>query len=499
MEEGRVVSHKPCCGSKPRPDRRHWREPKPNSSTEFDSAKLETLSEFSYSSEGEIDTDVITTVGGQYYHKRAWVPTDPLISSFTGATAWTMKKRPGTVKNPIRSDGSRKPSSFWTYWANVAIHAGAVQTVRTAGGHNTFWREGAGIDTHASPLPTVLYSSATGNLWSRRGETHVQFPGDVRNRARTKLREKLSETDWDLGVFAGEIRETASMFYDAGQRVALAINRIGRSVGKSRRVVIQTLRKADGKPLRFTKRRKGSKGPLMLAPDSWKDGMFRKWEVAIINDWLMFQYGIIPLLRDLDDIVNFAVESSFDHTTRPRVTLRAGASTDTFSKVRLYLQSGAGVVDLPVMVRSACHYAATYEIGVRPGFVERAGLGNPGSVFWNLLRFTMVVDYVVQVGRWLDALVIPSNVDFVEGSESLIQRTVNDGTERVFPTVSDSLYVVQAGASEMTSFRVDYGRFERLLLSGEGVPPPSYPQVRNALNLTRVANILALIANALKG
>jgi len=478
------MSSNNCCDRNGRRsnDRPHWREP----SRERDQTEARLMST---PATGAINLDELTMSDQLDYTKRSWVPSDPVISVKSGWTAWRLKKRPDTIHNPVRPDGTRRPSAYWTFWVDCTVHVGAAMARRVQGNNVTdLWR--AGTSVPGSPK-NLLFSNSLGNVWSKEGSNDLLFPVAVRNLARQRLRAELSETDWDVGVFAGEIRETASMFYDLGSRISAAVVRIAKKHGKSRREVVSTLKKSESLKLRV----KDPKVAKISPPR--RRGLLRRWEEAIINDWLVYQLGIKPLLHDVDSAIEFLVESGITHTARPHITVRKGAQQDTFSFVSFPLQTGAIKVDFPLMTRTACHYSATYAIGMRPDWVNRAGLNNPGSVLWNLTRFSFIVDYVVQVGNWLDSLVLPDNVEFLEGSESLIQRTVNNQGGNAFPHATAN-YTLVAAQTEPVSYRFDYGRFKRNVLSDIGVPPPSFPQVKNALNLTKVANVLAIIANTLK-
>lgn len=115
------------------------------------------------------------------------------------------------------------------------------------------------------------------------------------------------------------------------------------------------------------------------------------------------------------------------------------------------------------------------------------GMLNPTVVAWELTQFSWLVDYVFQVGDWLESLTASVGTIPLGGSVSRLARVVDSdaqflpGTYKVLSPIGRR----QVGLNNV-------GWFQRYLIAE--VAPSLRPTVRNKLNLTRLANVLSVLA-----
>lgn len=206
-----------------------------------------------------------------------------------------------------------------------------------------------------------------------------------------------------------------------------------------------------------------------------------KKEVA--GDWLQYQYGLKPLLQDLDGIAKHLANRSF----RPKTYKVSAKRSETLEEDVL---ENAGVLNgvARVLTKVSVKYSAIVEID-QPKVREIAQLGgaNPVSVAWELIPFSFIADWFIPIGDYLnnyDAIaglivkevwktkVVTTDVTYsgtISGRDSIIGTTWNSGSQR---WQVQSYHVIR----------------ERLT----SVPPLPIPVFKNPVSKGHLANALAL-------
>lgn len=150
---------------------------------------------------------------------------------------------------------------------------------------------------------------------------------------------------------------------------------------------------------------------------------------------------------------------------------------------------GDGFFTVKVGVRdvSQCHYSIVYDLptGVLQD-LNQLGLTNPVEVVWELVPYSFVVDWFLDVGGWVSSLSAAVGVTFVEGSQTLMQKT---DLITGFDLVHDS-------ATTVTTYPKrgwwTAGRMERSVLAS--LPTPALlPSVKERLGLFHLATGLSLL------
>lgn len=204
---------------------------------------------------------------------------------------------------------------------------------------------------------------------------------NFRNVVHAKLAGKMKDSDVDVAVFLGELRETKAMFA-GGLTNLLNASRLASS-GAS----LASIGAALG---------------VRLSPKTPANG------------WLLVQYGVLPLISDLQGAIK-ALEkglvklgyklASARHVYTDTVTQTSGFWTKRWS---LHLETSARV-----KYRVVNEYLAT---------LNSLGLTNPFKLGWELLRLSFVVDWLFGVGAWLDQLDAFLGKQFDQGSTTEFVR-----------------------------------------------------------------------------
>lgn len=205
------------------------------------------------------------------------------------------------------------------------------------------------------------------------------------------------------------------------------------------------------------------------------------------SNWLELQYGWLPLLSD----VYGAAEALAKRDSPKHWTI-----------------TGKGVVREPWTHRGTRWYGRwhgrTEARGMQGCFVRldyipgndffanlsNLGLTNPAQLAWELLPYSFVVDWIWPVGDWLSSLDATVGLEFLSGSRT--QRREGYGLWYADPKPENGyqLHEVSYRASSK------YLSLSRSVYLTSPIPFP--PPPKNPFSFTRMANALALLAQAFR-
>lgn len=123
--------------------------------------------------------------------------------------------------------------------------------------------------------------------------------------------------------------------------------------------------------------------------------------MRLSNLWLTIRYGVLPLLSDLSSAAKL-LNSSWN----PRYTARGFASGSNESSGVYVANVWHGQISFEsriksdFSVRAGCLYTADETMRM----VAQLGLTRPLSVLWETTTLSFVLDWLVDVGAWLDAI-----------------------------------------------------------------------------------------------
>lgn len=419
----------------------------------------------------------ITAQGREYYFG-TWYPWGP-TSTMTCTSSVDRKIRPQSINNPLRADGTR-PVSGWNHrWAYYAGDPRGVQFINSI--NSNFKLE----SRYYGPMLDAGGNSNWRDVIAGCGGAFTAFgsgfPYGIESRARSQFLNALANGKADLGVALGEIRQTGQLVASAAKGALNAIDQaIKAGRGLPKHVVREILNFGRIPPRR---RRE---------PAATYNRRVRR-ERAVLQRWLEYQFGVKPLINDIADAGKALSDHLFVDEIPQLIHIKKGAGeTSTGNHVNFqafgtsYLwQHARADVD------SACHIAATYHVplGTSRTF-NQLGLLNPLAVAWELTLFSWLVDYLTTTGKWLESLTASQGVTFREGTITHIQRVTNVQTRVQSNPFYPQITLSEGGDWQQTDFIG--GNMVRTVLSD--VLPAYRPAVHERLNLTRMANVLSVLA-----
>lgn len=202
------------------------------------------------------------------------------------------------------------------------------------------------------------------------------------NRSYEKLRGEVSNAQ--AGVNIVEYRQARDMFATRGKQLLAAVYLLSRgkfaSAGRALRCTFY-----DGRPPRRNRQK------WVLGDDA------KKTNKALSNLWLEWHFGLSPLIKDCqeamkvltDPIPKTVIKGSSEEFVRYLRTMEDPANPGTF-------RADYGVTR--VRFRQGMNIAIT---NPNLGLAGQLGLVNPASLAWEIIPFSFVADWFVNVGDWL--------------------------------------------------------------------------------------------------
>lgn len=225
----------------------------------------------------------------------------------------------------------------------------------------------------------------------------------------------------DVATAFGERRETGQLLMGAATgvlnvaRVISGFDRHGWEFGLAN--ALKSSFGVDVHPAEL--RRRYRRRAKRLSERSLKNEVTRGVAVATLmaDVWLTYRLGVTPLMSELDGAYQALQDTRI---TPDQFMFRVSA--------RHYRERG-GLQKRPIDYKSSgiqefyCFelhgYTVTFVACPHKGEIDklaRLGLDNLASTVWNLTTLTFVLDYLVSIGDWLEALNTPKRYVFQDGS-----------------------------------------------------------------------------------
>lgn len=238
---------------------------------------------------------------------------------------------------------------------------------------------------------------------------------------------------------------------------------------------------------------------IALRRGEWRQAwrwLKRNWKHAP-NSWLEYQYGWKPLIQDVMGSVE-ALQKLTDPADW-KVSVKCGRSIERDYYKQLTTASSNIGYTMDFRGRRKAGGFIRFDFKPSAYFLSNietsTGITNPLQLQWELIPFSFVLDWGVQVGDWLSSLDATKHMEFLGGSYSLRKELVVTGTPRSTSTVPGT-YGSDPSAGVATNL---YRRFilDRQVYSAW--PVASLPRFKDPLSMTHVANALSLLAVSLRG
>lgn len=391
----------------------------------------------------------------------------------------SFRKEPASRLNPIRADGTRAPSDYFIKRLTVSNPPGRALQDRWDPPYQYYQEGGTSprLGNWLSLHPeTILQSWVFGSRW-----TNVD--SGARTRFLNKLADKAGRNQVELGVIAGEFRETAGMAADLASGLASGAVKLARNVNLPSQTMIRALRVAESEGMKAAAKQ-------LLHSD------VRLME-RIVEAWLVVQFGLKPLASDVI-AASSELGAKLSEGADLTCTIRAGR-TDVFQdSIQLHNQAHQGAFSGTrgyFLFDIGVHYSCVYKVPTKVPATRRWGLEGTLPILYELARFTWMFDYVTDVGPWLNSHLAAAGTTFVEGTRSIIQRAdlVRMESTGIGNAYAPFPWLTDPADAPCNISAVD---FKREVLP-HGVFPALLPSFKNRLNAVRLANSLAALTTVM--
>lgn len=390
--------------------------------------------------------------------------------------------RPASINNPVRDDGTRRPSAWSHRWGTIVSPSGDYGFQRTSGAYyvQTLVR---GVRAPGLIGNMAATMTALGVGWID-GLSGQSFPYSSESKARTNFITKLRNQDYEFGQTLGEIRESYKFVGDACKGFLDFLETAEKRVKLEKREIHRLLVYGTA----------GKKARKKLPRPPGR--MMRKMNM-LVKMWLAAQFALKPLLSDVNDAgMALSEVLSGSRPADMRVMVRSGGKETSFFTYHPAAAWSNTFTSTVGMMRTArCYISAVYEVSLtKDSRAQRWGLTNSYSVMFELCPWSWAIDYLSNTGKWLASLTPVEGADFLEGSITRVLEGDADVSERLDP-VTGTVPLYGFGRLPWT---FACGRMERSVLPPVGVLPAVRPTYQDKLGLKQTANLLAALSQAIQ-
>lgn len=215
--------------------------------------------------------------------------------------------------------------------------------------------------------------------------------------------------------------------------------------------------------------------------------LFPKDSKELSNDYLVWQFGIRPLVSDLDGILKSISSSGIQPTFDVNVT-RSNRGGGTYTQKSVYGLpfSARNNVEWEVHVR----YKARVEVTL-PYTKDLAILGftNPAATLWEVTPWSFLIDWLLPIGKYLDQLDWASGCRVVHVTKTVLYKHKYNGVLIVNGEDTDG-FVWDKEAIEWSG---SDGHCIRAMLNSALIDKVPFPSIRSPFSVTHLLETLALL------
>lgn len=211
---------------------------------------------------------------------------------------------------------------------------------------------------------------------------------------------------------------------------------------------------------------------------------------SIAKNYLQLQYGIIPTLIDLDGIahdIQKSMQQSKEHLEAKSFT---GTSNNTYSSTWTVNCFPLGSFKVSQRVQRTTKAVARYTVNkTLMRSLSTRGITNPEGLVWELVPFSFIVDWFVNIGAWIGS------------SHTFEGLNVNSFYFTHFEKVSSTIEFTPTTVQGVNGYYPKHGggtqvfAVESISVSRQltGLPALAMPQLKNPFSTKHVSILLALI------
>ena len=298
------------------------------------------------------------------------------------------------------------------------------------------------------------------------GSSSVQFTANDDINLINRLKTKVRGSDFNMGTFLGEGHETLAMIGDSALTIASSL---------------RSLRKGDVYTATRTLLKNGKslyRGPLNRV------NLRRGAVDQLTSNWLALSWGWMPRIQDMRsgaELLAHQLNVPFSRRVRVALVKRAPHVFTTATMAGGWSRSKQIIAILS-----------------EPESIPKMlGLLDPEVVAWELTPFSMLADYVVPIGSWLEARAFASSLTgkFITTTKlSCVASDISFGKtyERVpgYPSYMEG---------DTKGAYIRYTNLDRSISTSLGVPKPVVKPLDKVFSVRHCINALALLAQVAKG
>jgi len=215
---------------------------------------------------------------------------------------------------------------------------------------------------------------------------------------------------------------------------------------------------------------------------------------ALADLWLQYQYGVKPLMSDVYDTMKRVMHPENAYRT---IRVRASDKQEYVDKYSFgTIGDGEAIETVKTFISNRCEIKCDINTS-QDSLASLAGYTslNPVSIVWELVPYSFVVDWVIDVGGYLRGLETAAtfNQSFIRGyqTESVKSRVTGtiDGSGK-YPTAHGRRSVSFTSGMVEKTFKK-----RRVLLD---YPVPRFPQVKPSLGPQRLISAASLLSQFVK-
>lgn len=282
-----------------------------------------------------------------------------------------------------------------------------------------------------------------------------------------RLLASVNKTEWDATAFAGELKETLRLHRDLCNVLKGFLPSVYRAYYRKRYWIRKVpLYDDNGRPLL------NSKGRPRYKYIHEKIEKYTPIRDPVAPAWMVARFGIRPLVADISNMLSLLNKN---RGIRSRSSVKSSDSKVNQDRV---LQSNGGVpvfIDRTTHLYSEISYGCLYETSFSMQLLSSLGLTRPLTSAWELTRLSWLVDYVVDVGTWLDAMQPSGAV-----AKAVWRKQHLILTETLMVSANDSVPLPYGGHyAVMANERIVRSTDEVIRTPLAGLPPVQVPKIRN--------------------
>lgn len=290
--------------------------------------------------------------------------------------------------------------------------------------------------------------------------------------ASQKLLAKIKAMDWNAGEMLGEVAQTAGLFVNTLNRIANAILAVKQ--GKTAKAM---------KILNVAAKRKLTPAQRRLIARKLRT----RRERQIASEWLAINYGVLPLIDDVQAAVkhlqnrsDWSMYATAGATETPSYRRRGNCSTTQGVGYAQY----ASLVTWTTKARYVVQFVAS---NPTIAYFRSLGLTNLPSLMWELHPGSLLVDWALPIGSWLSNMDATFGCTFQRGV--LVQKKSADVQVTAWLSSVENQDVNGRGIMRYTS-----EVYSRSVITT--FPTNSFPQFKNPVSIRHSANALAFLVQA---